>query len=86
MSNEKLQFVIEALRELEADAQVSKNIKVRITNTIKTLEEVSELSIRISRALSELEEITEDTNMQSFTRTQLFNIVSMLEMMNTEQA
>lgn len=77
--DEKLLVVIQSLRELEEDTQVPKNVKVRIANTLKTLEQTSELSIRISRALSELEELSDDANMQAFTRTQLFNIVSMLE-------
>ncbi len=77
--DEKLLFVIQSLRELEEDTQVPKNVKVRIANTIKTLEQTSELSISVSRALSELEDLADDVNMQAFTRTQLFNIVSMLE-------
>ena len=77
--DEKLALIIQSLRELEEDTQVPKHVKIRIANTIKTLDQTSELSIRVSRALSELEELSDDVNMQAFTRTQLFNIVSMLE-------
>jgi len=35
--------------------------------------------IRINKALHELEEIADDINLQPFTRTQLWNIVSILE-------
>ncbi len=81
MGTEKILAVINLLRELEADTQIPKNIKQRVGQTIKTLEQNSELSV--SRALSELEVTLEDVNMQTFTRTQLFNIVSMLEAINS---
>ena len=83
MDTEKILAVISSLKELEADAQVPKNIKLRIVQTIRTLEQNSEPSIRISRALCELEETVEDVNLPSFTRTQIFNIVSMLETANS---
>ena len=44
------------------------------------LQEKTEVSIKVSRALHELESIAEDNNMQSYTRMQIFNIVSALEM------
>ena len=78
--DEKLTSVIEMLRELEDDGAVPKNVKNKISLTIKDLEtSKEELSIKVSRALHVLEEITEDSNMQPYTRTQLFNIVSALE-------
>jgi uncharacterized protein (UPF0147 family) len=81
MSENKLITVISMLRELEGDSCVPKNIKSRITLTIKDLETSKEdASIKVSRALHALEELTDNCNMQSDTRTQLFNIVSALEM------
>jgi uncharacterized protein (UPF0147 family) len=71
--------ILAALRELETDSSVPKNIRSRITSAITTLSDSSEITIRASRALSQLEEVAEDMNVQAFTRTQLFNIVSMLE-------
>jgi uncharacterized protein (UPF0147 family) len=72
--------IVAALRELEADASVPKNIRQRITTSIGTLQEQSQpVDLRSSRALAQLEEVAEDMNVQAFTRTQLFNIVSMLE-------
>jgi uncharacterized protein (UPF0147 family) len=78
---EQLTIVIAALRELEGDAQVPKNVKNTIANTIKTLEQDAEMSIKVSRALQELEQLAEDNNMQAYTRTQIFNIVSLLEVL-----
>ena len=80
MSEDKLYTVLEMLRELEDDNCVPKNIKTKISLTIKDLEtSKEELSIKVSRALHMLEELTDDSNMQTYTRTQLFNIVSALE-------
>ncbi|MBW3002693.1 UPF0147 family protein [Candidatus Woesearchaeota archaeon] len=80
MNQEKIATVIALLREVEEDTCVPKNVKNKISITIKDLEtSKEETSIKISRALHALEELTEDNNMQADTRTQLFNIVSTLE-------
>jgi len=74
-----LQNVLAALQELEQDSSTPKNVRARLASTIKVLNENAETSIKVSKALHELEDLTEDTNVQSYTRTQLFNIVSLLE-------
>jgi uncharacterized protein (UPF0147 family) len=76
---DKLQQVLFALQELADDISTPKNVKEKITTTIKVLNTDAELSIKVSKALHELEDITEDSNVQAYTRTQLFNIVSLLE-------
>lgn len=76
---DQLTTVIAALHELECDNQVPKNVKAKIVSTIQTLEQDGEMSIKVSRALQELEQLSEDSNMQGYTRTQIFNIVSLLE-------
>jgi len=82
MNNTNLIEVIAALRELETDSSVPKNVKAKIKNIVQNLQQKEESSIKISRALNELEEITEDTNMQAYTRTQIFGIVSSLEIIH----
>ena len=72
--------VIDALTELKDDHAVPRNVKTKIESIIILLNDETETSIKISRALHEMEEISEDVNMQSYTRTQLFNVVSLLEM------
>ncbi len=74
-----LNQVLFALQELEQDVTTPKNVKAKISTTIKVLNEKSELSIKVSKALNELESIAEDINVQPYTRTQIFNIVSLLE-------
>lgn len=70
---------IELLQEMLEDSALPKNVRARIEKTIQVLQEKEESKIKISRALHELEEISSDTNIQADTRTQLFNVVSVLE-------
>lgn len=70
---------VEMLQDMLEDSSVPKNVRAKIEKTIFVLQEKEESKIKISRALHELEEISNDTNMQSDTRTQLFNVVSVLE-------
>lgn len=72
--------IIFALSELEQDNSTPKNVKLKVNNVIKFLNtEGMDASIRVSKALCELDELSQDTNMQPYTRAQLFNIVSLLE-------
>jgi len=78
---EEFKSIIEALNELQNESGVPRNVKSGIAETIITLkEDDTEPSIKINKALNRLEEIAEDTNMQPYTRTQLFNVVTLLEM------
>jgi len=78
-SDDGIGGIIGALRDLESDQRVPRNVKSKIASTIKVLEEESELSIKVNKALHELDEISEDTNIQPDTRTQIWHIVAMLE-------
>lgn len=84
MVHEKeLQDIIDVLKDLDEDVSVPRNVKARVQNTIKALTTEGDSSIKINKALHELEEVSDDTNMQPYTRTQIWNIVSMLEKLNT---
>ena len=74
-----LQRVVSALKQLHEDTETPRNVKTKIISTIQLLSAQSETSIKVSKALGELEGIAEDINMPSYTRTQIFNIVSLLE-------
>ena len=79
--DERLQNISDALEELLGDNTVPRNIKSRVDSVIKILQdEEQDMSIKINKALSELDDISDDSNIQAFTRTQIWNIVSMLEM------
>lgn len=79
MAEEEINQIIEALEELEKDMTIPRNVKLKIQKTIQILKEGSEISIKVNKALNELDEMADDANMQPYTRTQLWNIVSMLE-------
>lgn len=75
----QLQNVIDLLQQMLEDNTVPKNVRAKIDKTILLLQKDEEQKIKVSRAMHELEEISNDTNMQSDTRTQIFNIISVLE-------
>ncbi|MFC1752921.1 UPF0147 family protein [Thermoproteota archaeon] len=83
MADERIQNIIEALQDLVSDNTVPKNVKSKLETVMHTLKtDGDDISIRINKALSELDEVSDDTNIQSYTRTQIWNIASMLEMFN----
>ena len=71
--------VIEALQELEEDSSVPKNIKNKISEMISDMKSEDDLSMKVNRSLSELDEISNDVNLPTFVRTQIWGIASMLE-------
>ncbi len=79
MAEEQISSIMEAVSELLSDSTVPRNVKVKLENVIKALKEEGDISLKINRVLNDLDEITSDVNLQPYTRTQLWNIVSMLE-------
>ena len=71
--------IIETLGDLKEDGVVPKNIKIKVDAIIENLSQESEISMKVNKALNELDEISDDPNLQAYTRTQIWNIVSMLE-------
>lgn len=67
------------LAELKDDATVPKNVRLKIEKVMEMLNEKKEMQIKVSKVLNELEEIADDVNLQSYTRTQVWNIISTLE-------
>lgn len=76
---ERLQQIIDALTELSGDSTVPRNVKSQLARAITVLSGDEEHRIKVSKALEELDEVIDDPNMQPYTRTQLWNIVSLLE-------
>lgn len=74
-----LQQAIYALQELIDDSSTPRALKEKIVSVMTVLNQNTEQKIKVSKALNQLESVTEDSNLQPFTRTQLFNIVSLLE-------
>jgi len=71
--------IIDALKEIEGDLTVPKNVRSKIKGIIETLEGKTELSLKVNKALHLLDEIADDMNIHSYARTQIWNIASSLE-------
>ena len=79
MGKEQIQSIIGAIKEIEADTTISKNVKIKLDETVKALEEDKEISMKVDKAIHILDELSEDSNLPSYIRTQLWNILSLLE-------
>ena len=76
-----LESIIKMLTEVMEDRNVPRNIRISVEEAKKILEENDrEMDVKLSTAISILDEITNDPNIPSYTRTQVWNIVSMLEL------
>ncbi len=85
MVEAEVKEIVDALSEISEDNTVPKNVKAKIDAVVKILNDDSiELSVRVNKALNEFEEIADDSNTQAYTRTQIWNIVSLLEKLNTQ--
>ena len=79
-SDNRLMQVLEALQVIENDIAVPRNIREGIKNSMQVLKENNiEIAVKINRSLQELEELSDNPNIPVYTRTQLWNIVSLLE-------
>ncbi|MBS3145833.1 UPF0147 family protein [Candidatus Woesearchaeota archaeon] len=79
-SDNRLMEVLEALQVIENDIAVPRNIREGIKNSMQVLKENNiEIAVKINRSLQELEELSDNPNIPVYTRTQLWNIVSLLE-------
>jgi len=76
---QKIDSVEPMLNELKDDTTVPKNVRLKIEKVVQVLHGEKEMSIKVSKALNEMEEIADDVNLQSYTRTQVWNVVSALE-------
>ena len=72
-------IIIKSLNEIQEDATVPRNVRLRIEAIVDTLRNNTELSIKVNKGLNELDEIASDVNLQAYTRTQIWNVMSLLE-------
>jgi uncharacterized protein (UPF0147 family) len=79
-NKESMRESVETLNQIATNHSTPKTIKKSITDLIAELnnEEYS-LSVRAANAISLLDDITQDPNMPSYVRTQLWQAVSKLE-------
>lgn len=74
------------LEEINADRSVPKNIRALVQDARNNLSNPKlEKAVKINAAISILDEVSNDPNIPTYTRTQIWNIVSLLEVANEEQ-
>jgi uncharacterized protein (UPF0147 family) len=79
MAEEQIQEVILSIEDLQEDGTLPKGIKSKLDAIIEILKQDEDASIKVNKTLHELEKIDSDNNTDSYVRTQLLNIASMLE-------
>jgi len=74
--------IVKLLTDIAEDRTVPRNIRNAVEEAKKNLTENKDKDwdVRLSTAISILDEITNDPNIPSYTRTQIWNIVTMIEM------
>ena len=75
-----MEKLIEELLMILEDDGIPKNVRIKIESAVSALqqEEIEE-SVRANKALQQLDDLSDDPNIPSYIRPQLWNIVSQLE-------
>lgn len=79
MSEQKLHEVIDMMSTLVNDVTIPKNIRKAINDAKLRLEGTEEFNVKVSAAIYLIDSISDDINMPSHARTQIWAIVSSLE-------
>tara|TARA_Y100000034_G_C6908495_1_gene422372 strand:+ start:2737 stop:2985 length:249 start_codon:yes stop_codon:yes gene_type:complete len=76
----ELNDAVEIINELNGEQALPKNIK-KVLQEVKDalLNDAKDFSLRIDNAKEKIADISEDPNLQSFSRTQIWNLSSVLE-------
>ena len=72
-------FAITSLTEINDDNSVPRNVRMQIQTILTTFKDQVELPIKVNKALNVLGELSNDVNLQGYTRTQIWNVMSILE-------
>ncbi len=67
------------INELKEDTMTPKGLKDKLDEIIEILKDKDEDTIKINKALDVLDNISSENNVQPYIRTQIWNIVSILE-------
>lgn len=77
---EKILTIIESLAQIEADNSVPKNVRNKIKEAILALKQTDLTNeIKKDKALQELDNLDDNPNIPTYTRTQIWDVVSSLE-------
>ena len=74
--------VINLIQQVANDRTVPRNIRSKCEESINVLnDEKDDVAVRINTVISNMDEISNDPNIPTYTRTQVWNIVSIMESM-----
>ena len=74
--------VINLIQQVANDRTVPRNIRSKCEESIEVLNDDKEdTAVRINTVISNMDEISNDPNIPTYTRTQVWNIVSIMESM-----
>ena len=77
---EQLPHVLQLLEQVAMDRTVPRNIRTSAEQVAESIKNDKQpMDLRISSAIHTLDEVSNDPNIPLYTRTQIWNIVSMLE-------
>ncbi len=78
--------VLDMMSEINEDGSVPRNVK-QILNEVKDIfkDTENELKIRVDAAMQKLEDLSSNPNLPSHTRTQIWNMTSVLEDLNQKE-
>ena len=86
VSNMEMSEINKLLDEINEDRTVPRNIRNMIVEVKQHLNnEKEDLAVKINAAISILDEVSNDPNIPTYTRTQVWNIVSLLEVMHNRK-
>jgi len=71
--------IIPLLRQIADDRTVPRNIRTRCEESISILSGSQDKAVKINTVIFSLDEVTNDPNIPMYTRTVVWNIVSLLE-------
>lgn len=87
--NEKsdtIERILKMLSELSGDRKVPRNVRSVISDAVRELKRTDDnITAKVNTTISMLDEIGNDPNIQGYTRTQIWNVVSMLESVGAEE-
>ncbi len=78
-TEETIKKITEAMELLISDFNVPKNVRTSITGAMQKLNAKGEYNVRISAATYNIDNVSNDINLEPQARTELWNILSMLE-------
>ncbi len=75
-----IKSALDVLKVISEDTTTPRNIRRAAKNSMDTLTDTSIIhAVRAANAISILDEISQDPNMPPYTRTRMWNVVSILE-------